>query len=574
MTMLSMRTHPSEETVSRLADQSEIERARSRAGRHVARCEECANTIAEMRALGEAARAMPDAPLPAALDARITAARRRGATPNAVLREIAPRAAARSRRRPAALAIAATLLLAVLVAPIWRRHVLAAASPGEATIFPRYPRPGATVGIRFVPGTHWTGPDTLWASGRVDLRVAPGDVRRIAYIDVGGPMVRDRDGAYHGRLQLPDDALAGSLTIWTEAQRVIGNRPVIRLILLTGDSSGTRPALDAMEDAGMNEHGFMTGEALSAAFAHWAPQHPMRWVVYTGPGSHGTFDWLQFFTSNERTYARLATQLNARTRVSPGELAGMAKLAYQIEEPEAAGKWTERLVREYPSSPYAFSLRVQQLHAMELREAPRDSIAALLPSLDTLYALGGGRIGDIYMLHSVVGNNADSVTARRWTLREARGGSFFPTVFMRGRQVFKDTELVDSVEAFARDVLANQFLREHAPPESWYTTLSRPRAYASLAAIELGRGRYRQAIALTDSARASDCVWPGQDTRALALLASGDTVAAVPFLAVYARYPLPADSVKILLGSHFNEARWRQAADSVEAARRACSGGR
>jgi hypothetical protein len=329
-----------------------------------------------------------------------------------------------------------------------------------------------------------------------------------------------------------------------------------------------------MEDAGMNEHGFMTGQALSDAFARWAPQHPMRWVVYTGPGSRGTFDWLQFFTSNERTYTRLATELDARTRVRAGGLAGMAKLAYQIEEPKAAGEWTDRLVREYPSSPYAFSLRVQQLHAMELREAPRDSIAALLPSLDSLYALSGGRIGDIYTLRTVVGNNADSATARRWALREARAGSFFPTVLMRGRMVFGDPELRDSVEAFARDVLANQFLRDHAPPESWYTELSRPRAYASLAAIELERGRYRHAIALSDSARAGDCVWPGQDTRALALLALGDTVAAVPFLAVYGRYPLSADSAKLLLGSHFNETRWWQASDSVESVRRACRGGR
>lgn len=582
MTMLSMRTHPNEATLSRLADQSEIERARSRAGRHVARCEECAKAIAAMHALGEAARAMPDEALPTTLYGRIEAARRAGEAPNVTAGQAnrgepanrGTTAAPTSRRRPVALAIAAAMLLAVLIAPIWRRRVLAAASSGEATIFPRYPRPGATVGIRFVPSTHWTGPDTLWASGRVDLRVAPNDVRRLGYIDVGGPIVRDRDGAYRGRLQLPDDALAGSLTIWTEARRVIANRPVIRLVLLTGDSSGNRPSLDAMEDAVLNERGFMTGRTLSDAFARWAPQHPLRWVVSTGPGSGEAFNWLQFFTSNERTYARLATQLDARTRVRAGELAGMAKLAYQIEEPTAAGEWTDRLVHEYPASAYAFSLRVQQLHAMELREAPRDSIAARLPSLDSLYALSGGRIGEIYTLRTVVGNNADSATARRWALREARAGSFFPTVLMRGRMVFGDAELRDSVEAFARDVLANQFLREHAPPESWYTELSRPRAYASLAAIELERGRYSHAIALTDSARAGDCVWPGQDTRALALLALGDTVAAVPFLAVYARYPLSADSAKLLLGSHFNETRWRQASDSVEAARRACFGGR
>ncbi|HET7136041.1 MAG TPA: hypothetical protein VFJ25_08990, partial [Casimicrobiaceae bacterium] len=372
------------------------------------------------------------------------------------------------------MALAAAVLLGALIAPAWRRHVLAAASPGEATIFPRYPRPGTTAGLRFVPSPEWTGPDTLWASGRLDLRVTPRDARRIAYLDFGAPMPRDRDGAYRGRLQLPDDALAGSLTIWTGASRLPGNRPVFRIALLTADSSGKRPSLDAMEDVVMNGRGFMTGRTLSDAFARWAPGHPMRWLLTAGRSQSGTFDWLGFFTRSEHRYSRLARELDARKRVRPGELAGMAKFAYQIEEPEAASEWTDRLAREYPSSPYAFALRVDQLHAMELRGAPRDSIARALPSLDTLYALSGGRILDIYTLRTVVGNNADSATVRRWTLREARGGAFFPTVMMRGRMAFHDAELRDSVEAFSRDVLANSYLRDHAPPESWYTTLSRP----------------------------------------------------------------------------------------------------
>jgi len=71
MTMLSMSTHPSDETLSRLADQSELERMRSRAGRHLARCERCRGEIAAIAALGDAARALPEPALPASLRARV-----------------------------------------------------------------------------------------------------------------------------------------------------------------------------------------------------------------------------------------------------------------------------------------------------------------------------------------------------------------------------------------------------------------------------------------------------------------------------------------------------------------------
>src|SRR4051812_39135607 len=76
MTMLSMSMHPSGETLSRLVDQSELERMRSRAGRHVAGCGRCRREIAGMHALGEAMRALPDPALPDAVGARIVERRR------------------------------------------------------------------------------------------------------------------------------------------------------------------------------------------------------------------------------------------------------------------------------------------------------------------------------------------------------------------------------------------------------------------------------------------------------------------------------------------------------------------
>lgn len=583
MTMLSMSMHPSDETLSRLADQSEIERMRSRAGRHVARCERCRGEVAAIGALGNAARAMPEPALPDALHARVVE-RQRIEGPLAPSRLGANLVGSRSEERPsrhwsakkrsAVAAAAAVIVLGALLGPIWRRHNLAAAGAGEATMFPVYPPPGTTAGIRFVPATSWRGGDTLWVSGVIDLRIDPRDARWPGPVSVSTLLLRERDGSYRGRVAVPAGALSGSLTLMTGPAVSSTSRRVAKLLVLTSDARGSRPSLDAMESAVYNDRSFMVEGTLTDAFARWAPGHPMRWLVDVSRARRGPFDWLQFFTSGERRFARLTEQLNKRTDVRAAELAGMAGLAYRLEEPAAAAEWTERLVREHPGDPWTIDLRAQQIHEMELREAPEDSIARLIPSLDTLYARAHGHVGDMYRVTMIVGNHADSATQRRWSLRAARAGTFLPNEFHGRRAILRDPEMQDSVAAFAREVLAGG-----TTPALWNSSIymrnpgiERARAYSYLASVALAQRRYRAAVALTDSARVSECVWIGEDTRPLALLASGDTAAAVPYLAAFGKdnVALTPDSARALLGSRFDPRRWQQAVDSVEAVRQGC----
>lgn len=583
MTMLTMSMHPSDETLSRLADQSEIERMRSRAGRHLARCERCSEEIAAFHALGSAARAIPEPALPDTVRVRISerlmsegplAHPLVSAVPATRQADERPTRHWSAKKRTAVTAAAAAIVLAALLGPAWRRHVLAAAAPGEATMFPRYPRPGAAVGIRFVPAPDWVGGDTLWLTGLIDRRFRPDPGHRLGPTPAAALLLRQRDGAYRGRLVLPADALSGALTIMTgpvPGPRV--KRPA-KLLLLTADASGTRPSLDAMESAVYNDRSFMVEQSLGDAFARWAPGHPMRWLVDVSRAQRGPFDWLQFFTSGERRFARLTDQLNERKGVRPAELAGMATLAYRLEEPAAAAAWTERLVREHPDDPWTVDLRAQQIHEMELRSAPEDSIARLIPSLDTLYELAHGHVGDMYRVIMIVRNHADSATQRRWSLRAARAGTFLPNEFFGRRVILRDAEMQDSVEAFAREVLG-----EETTPAIWSSSIygrdpriERARAYSYLASVALARREYGAAVALTDSARLSDCAAMGQDTRALALIASGDTVAAVPYLAAFGKgnVMLTPDSARALLGSWYDRSRWQHAVDSVEQVRQAC----
>jgi hypothetical protein len=584
MTMLSMSMHPSDETLSRLADLSEVERMRSRAGRHAMRCERCRGEIAAIEALGDAARGMADTVVPAALLGRIDSARRRAANEaptmatdgdERVPAEIITLPVARARMtrmRGAAIAAAAAIVVAVLAWPAWRERNLAAASPGRVTIYPRYPRAGSTIRIRFVPSPQWPGPDTLWAEGVVDLASVPGSGPRALATAITTTLVRERDGSYHGRAILPANALSGVIPVMTAPPGSYPAKRITEIVLLTSDSSSERPSLDAMESAVHHDRGWRTRVLLAQEFARWAPDHPMRWLVSSSQQHNGPFDWLNFFDTEERRFARLTTKMNAKAHPRAGELMGMAALAYRIEEPGAAAAWTERLVREYPDDPAALDMRVQEIHQMELRGAPRDSMAAMIPSLDSLYERGARQLTDMWTLASVVRNNADSATAHRWMVRLARAGRFIPTE-LRGPGPFADAEVRAAAETYARDVLSHQVLYNSAfDYDPRYDELARARAYSTLASAALARGDYRRVLALTDSARVTPCIWPGRGTRALALIALGDSAAAAPYLAVFVKGGLflSPDSARRMIGSRVTPQRWQQIVDSVEAARQAC----
>jgi len=225
---------------------------------------------------------------------------------------------------------------------------------------------------------------------------------------------------------------------------------------------------------------------------------------------------------------------------------------------------------------WALDLRVQQLHEMELRRVPHDSIARLLPSLDTLYERNGRRVTYMYNLWDVIANNADSATIHRWAVREARSGKFFGSEFNGRAAAFRDRETRDSAAAYARELLADT-----TPIDPRFGWLARPRAYLTLASVALARGEYARALRLTDSTRMladsirtgpGRCLAFGADTRALALLALGDTAAATPYLAAFGvnSVILTPDSARRMLGSHFTPERWQRAVDSVEAVRQQC----
>ncbi|NUO63272.1 MAG: hypothetical protein HOQ11_05025 [Gemmatimonadaceae bacterium] len=565
-----MSLHPSDETLSRIADQNDTDRMRSRAGRHAMRCTRCRGEIAELHALGEAARAVPVPDLPATLRERIAASDLASgessslAGLHAIGDHAAPARSPRRRRALVAFAAAAALTAIVLVWPSVQRSELAAADAERITMFPRYPRAGTTVRVRFVPRAGVRPTDTLWLEG--DLRVVNDD--GWDWQPVGVPIVREGD-EYRGRLTLPNGALGGSLRLVEMHVPIAGDHSFGTLVVLTSDSADSqRPSLDALEAATARGVGpWQSRDRIAAEFVRWAPDHPMRWTLDRVNSSGGMLDWLGYFTSKERRFARLTATLDKRKTIRAGELAGMVTLAYQIEEPGLAAEWSERLLRAYPRSPWSVDARIAEIHAMELRGAPRDSILRLIPSLDTVLRSTRGIPDDHWTAQDLIARYEDSTAARRWRLRMAAAGRGVMPFDLTGRQTaLADRELRDSAETGARRLLER--LAGVGGPDAGRT---RAFMYGQLGSIALARGEPRRVIALTDSSRIDSCRWLGRDTRALAYLALGDSASARDLLLPFAGGEWSgAAAAQRALGLDMTDPRVKQSADSAARAAMKC----
>ena len=565
-----MSLHPSDETLSRIADQSETERRRSRAGRHASRCARCSAELETIAALGEAARAVPEAELPPSLWRRIETSEVASdvSSPRDGLRLLdgdasVPRGNAR-RRALVALAAAAAVAAVFLLWPTVHRSELAAADADRLRISPRYPRAGTTARVRFVPPAGTRPADTLWLEG--DLRVANGDGWE--WFPVGVPVVLEH-GEYAGLLTLPEGALGGSLRLVEMRSGAANERALGSVVVLTSDGGDTqRPSIDALEAATARGFGpWESRDRIAAEFARWAPNHPMRWTLDRVKSSGGALDWLGYFTSKERRFARLTDALGRRKTVRPGELAGMVALAYQIEEPGLAAEWSERLLRDYPRSPWSLDVRVAEIHAMELRSAPRDSIITLIPSLDSVLGSVRGIPDDHWTAQDLIERYEDSTAMRRWKLRMAAAGQGVRGFDFTGRQTeLADREMRDSAEAGARRSLAR--LAGVGGPEARRT---RAFLYGQLASIALARGEPRRVLALTDSSRVDSCRWVGRDTRGLAYLALGDTSGARPMLLPLAGGEWSGSAAaQRALGLDMSDPRVKQSADSAARAAMHC----
>lgn len=604
MSRLMTGFHPSFDALSAHADRTDVEAARTRVARHVARCEQCRAEVREIRALGDAARAMSSPAAPARLRARIESAAPSAEEPSVATPAVRPGHERRPRLRTRA-SIAASLFLVLAASVVlWPRPSLQAAGPSRLTFAPARPVPGGRLTVRYLPSPTMASAARLVLIGRfarpAGLNAHPFAGRSDELGDSLALLTRASDGAFVATLTLPSDFLAVDLGVMDpvrDAYDVDGRAP---WLVVGGDARGgpSLAALLAAHDAhrdvfapwvGTDQMRSRQAADVADSLKRYFPRHPSGWAFTRSYGvSRGRFDFLRFFESAERKYSAMFDQLWPSPKLDAERLHDMVEFAYNISEPGEALRWAARLVDEHPEDPRALIDLAGALHEMELRSPPAlaDSMRAWLPALDRAYLAAALPNTGYDEALRLVGAYGDSATKARWLAR-AQGNGEIGNIWMMsratpiGERAAAEREL--RLRAERACTLAPARLPLGASIADWThrCELYRGMAYGYLSLATLRAGAPRTALAEADSTivamrRAGFCgPSRGYLDHALASLTLGDTATATrDFIIASAGYTAGSstmiDTARAHLGARFDEAEYRRGADSVRSARVAC----
>jgi hypothetical protein len=612
MTRLLSSFHPSFDALSAHADRSDMKAPRTRVGVHVKRCAACARTVAEIRALGEAARAQELPGVPAGMWARIETGVRdanREISRPIVLADrskgdVAPSSgpmrhqgvmpsATRARLGLGFLIAAGSALVAMLLAS-GSKHDLGAAPPSRLTLDRTYVTAGTPIAMHYRPAaaladqqtvTVWAwyrrrGGDPTW-SWREDLARA-------------GTLRRSSAEEFRGSVILPLDALVAGYVIGDSLGFVIDRMPGYPGTLATAlaaDASG-KPSFDALVaflgEARRDASGGVVAKAV-AQLAALYPGRPETWILtYSLEKQHGVIgDIVKLFESRERVYDGWHDRLKDRHPLSLETEAMMANMANDLMDTVRSDFWIARLVGEHASSPH-----VPELWIARYRDVSRDSIPAILAAFEPVWlAARGLRPEALSRALALADRSGDAALQQRWHAREAEANPYWVL------GAHSDAWLADSTSRAElgrqmRAQLAKEMRDTVGAPSLWLTarlatnfkSSTRHLLGTRLAAIQLLDGDVRGARVLLDSLAEvpdplrGECHSPATlRWRAEAERRVGELDAARDDLAYIAtsrnwQIAVVGDSAPLLLGSAYSPASWAKAKQEAASRHRSCFG--
>jgi hypothetical protein len=433
MTRLTAGFHPDFEALSAHADRSDTEAARTKVGRHVAGCEACRATVAEIRAFGAAARGSDVPAMPRRLWGRIEQQIEDGnqhdsATGSAELEVAvaatnddrpakgapAPKHAGLGARRTV-LGLVAVFAVISTVLVLDSREPLAAATPRRLTTDRDAAPPGATITFHYRPIAALADQPTLtlWRVGSDVVRydrplMRAATLRRVSALD------------FTGRATMPDSILLASYVVGDSTGKLL-DRTELRggympAVVLAADRRG-QPRLDAFVAA--------LGGARSAparsSLAHLAtrmrklyPNAPETWILAEVHAPRGVVgDVVRLFESRERKYYGWHDRLEHRANLSESTEQMMSAIGWELMDTARAEFWTNRLIQDHPTSPWAPSLWLSRY-----ADVPRDSAAIVLRAFEPIYARATSVQGNaLERASSLAMLSGDSTLIRRWHLR-------------------------------------------------------------------------------------------------------------------------------------------------------------
>jgi hypothetical protein len=620
-----MTVHPTFDALSAFADAPSEDVSQARVRRHVRECDACQATVAEIRAMGDAARAMPPHAAPTDLWARVAARRVDDAEVATLASTIgdsgapagpadvpstagAPTARVDPSRGLAAprgksIVLGVTLLVLVLAASM----MLPSRTPLEATglsrliVLPARPTSGGTLIIRYTPAPYFRREPRLVLIGRVAGRgERRGVVRRPWAFDVDSlaTLLPQRDGAFVARLTLPVDFRWAQLAV-VDSTGDRMDRDGSALWTVVGGNADHSVSLEALMSAEENrtlwighfDNHLVAGPQWSFAdtIQRYFPEHPAGWAYYTRYGvRRGVFDFLRFFETAERKYASFDERLWPERALDADREHAMVIFARHIEEPLEAAKWATRLAREHPDDQRAFDDLYGAIHLMQINSTVglADSLHTWLPLLSDVARRGASSsLVNVFMNDYVTGTPrseamaslaqdfGDSAMKAAWPTAQPAHDFVVPGAAPRPMTLAEERQAREQLmESCARP--AGRFsLTSGTTRVVQFCELVRSNLLASLAHLEVERGHASLALALSDSAlRARRPLWAcgaadAHRARARALLMLGDSARAVLDLAAATGQslapPRQADSLLAALGKSSDRARFAAVADSA-----------
>ncbi|HEX7981564.1 MAG TPA: zf-HC2 domain-containing protein [Gemmatimonadaceae bacterium] len=623
--------HPTFDALSAFADAASDDVSQARVQRHVRECDACRATVAEIRAMGDAVRAMPLREAPSDLWARV-AARRADDTEVATLAPTigdsrasgAPADLPSTPGTPAAgpdaarglatprgksIVFGATLVVLALATSM----MLLSRTPLEATglsrlaVSPARPAAGGTLIVRYSPAPYFRREPRLVLIGRVARRGERREAARYPAFDADSlaTLLPQRDGAFVARLTLPADFRWAQLAV-VDSTGDRMDRDGSALWTVVGGNADRSPSLEALMSAeedrspwiGTFDNHLVAGPRWSIAdtIQRYFPGHPAGWAYYTRYGvRRGLFDFLRFFETAERKYASLDGSLWPERTLDADREHAMLVFAHRIEEPLDAAKWANRIAREHPDDRRAFDDLFGAIRHMQLNSTAglADSMHAWLPLLIDISrrnasSLPVGGSTDNFagrsraeVIASLAQEFGDSTMKAAWPIARPAHDFIVPGTLPRSMSLDEERQ--------ARAQIADPCGRPAgrfslSPGTTWvvqFCELVKSNLLASLSRLEAERGHASLALTLADSAlRTTRPQWAcvtsdAHRARARALLMLGDSSRAVLDLAVATGQslapPREADSLLATLGTASVRARFAAVADSARHAVQQCA---
>jgi hypothetical protein len=597
--------HPGFDELSAHADLADTDAARTRVARHVARCAACRRTVAEIRALGTAARASALPGAPAGLWQRIehgldetTKPDHDGGIPieRAVLmaatRETdAPAPTARAKRsgskmvRRTALALALLAVASAAVVALDARDQLAAATPRRLTTDRDHARPGVPITFHYRPidaladqrsltvwmllpneGVHRYDHDLLRA----------GTLHRVSALD------------YTGSVAMPDSTPLAMFIVGDSTGDVIDRTELragrLPIVVLAADSGG-QPRLDAFVLA----LGAGRGSPDEATMTRWAkrmrelyPSAPETWILSAVHAPRSVIgDIVKLFESRERQYDGWHDRLEHRADLSEDTEVMMATLGWELMDTARAEFWTNRLLKDHPTSASLPGLWIQPY-----RDVPDDSAAIVLRAFEPIYtAAPSTRYDALSRALALADRSGDSALVHRWHRRVDPGNVSWLLSTALG-DLASDSAARADIHRRLLEALAATDSAMHGGPtvagrSRYFAWAQRGRLRTRLAALQLIGGDARGAKSALDTivremelyptCPARETMrWRAEASRTLGLMDSARADLAYAVETGDWRSQVVRDSMPALLGNSWSKASWDSAVVAADAFKQKC----